>query len=208
MKKSRFTIGKKIGTGFGVAIFFMVVIFSITIQNVNTGNQTFEESKLLNERITLVETPSLNYIIELNNKIRKSKELITKWATVQLKDEDRDKVVYKKLVEEEVPELKKLINKVIKYWPEKEQEIMHQAFQDIDDLFALHKQITESLVTFTSYEDQSLTFVAEVMVYVSTVMLELVAVWTCAPARSSCMLTEPAPENTMLFTDPLSRPCT
>jgi serine phosphatase RsbU (regulator of sigma subunit)/CHASE3 domain sensor protein len=164
MKKSRFTIGRKIGTGFGVVIFFIVVIFSVTIQNVNTGTEIFEESKELNERITKVETPSLNHIIDLNNKIRKSKELITKWATVQLKDEDRDKVVYLALVEKEVPDIKRKINEVIEYWPKKEQEIMRQAFKEIDDLFTLHKDITGTLVTFTSYEDASLRFLCEVMV--------------------------------------------
>lgn len=164
MKKSRFTIGKKIGTGFGVVIFFIIFIFTLTTIYVNTGNETFEESKDLNERITGIETPSLNYIIELNNKISKSKELITKWATLQLKDEDRDKAVYQKLVEEEIPNIKKKINKVIKFWPEKEQKIMHNAFAKIDSLFTLHKQVTETLITFTSYEDQSLTFMAEILV--------------------------------------------
>lgn len=164
MSKIRFTIGKKIGTGFGVVIFFIILIFSVTIQNVNEGTNIFEESKELNERITNLETPSLNHIIDLNNKIRRSKELITKWATVQLKDEDRDKVDYAILIEEEIPEIKKKINEVIKNWPKKEQEIMQATFKDIDELFLLHQQITTSLVTFTSYEDASLRFLAEVMV--------------------------------------------
>ncbi len=164
MSKIRFTIGKKIGTGFGVVIFFMILIFSVTVQNVNEGTNIFEESKELNERITNLETPSLNHIIDLNNKIRRSKELITKWATVQLKDEDRDKVDYAILIEEEIPETKKRINEVIKNWPKKEQEIMLATFKDIDELFLLHQQITTSLVTFTSYEDPSLRFLAEVMV--------------------------------------------
>lgn len=164
MSKIRFTIGKKIGTGFGVVIFFIILIFSVTIQNVNEGTNIFEESKELNERITNLETPSLNHIIDLNNKIRRSKELITKWATVQLKDEDRDKVDYAILIEEEIPEIKKKINEVIKNWPKKEQQIMQATFRDIDELFLLHQQITTSLVTFTSYEDASLRFLAEVMV--------------------------------------------
>jgi serine phosphatase RsbU (regulator of sigma subunit)/HAMP domain-containing protein len=164
MRKNRFTIGKKIGTGFGVVIFFIIVIFSVTIQYVNTGNRIFEESKELNERITNVETPSLNLIIDLNNKIRMSKELITKWATVQLKDEDQDKAVYRNLLEKEIPVLKKEIYKLLEFWPEKEQDIMRKAFKDIDDLFELHQQITTTLVTFTSYEDASLRFLCEVMV--------------------------------------------
>lgn len=164
MRKNRFTIGKKIGTGFGVVIFFIIVIFIVTIQYVNTGNQIFEESKELNERITKVETPSLNLIIDLNNKIRMSKELITKWATVQLKDEDQDKAVYRDLIEKEIPALKKEIYKLLEFWPEKEQNIMRKTFNDIDDLFELHQQITTTLVTFTSYEDASLRFLCEVMV--------------------------------------------
>lgn len=164
MSKIRFTIGKKIGTGFGVIIFFIIVIFSVTIQNVNEGTTIFEESNELNNRITNVETPSLNLIIDLNNKIRRSKELITKWATVQLKDEDRDKLDYKILIEEEVPAIKKQINEVIKNWPKKEQAIMKKTFTDIDELFIMHKEITTTLVTFTSYEDASLRFLAEVMV--------------------------------------------
>lgn len=164
MRKNRFTIGKKIGTGFGVVIFFIIVIFIVTIQYVNTGNQIFEESKELNERITKVETPSLNLIIDLNNKIRMSKELITKWATVQLKDEDQDKAVYRNLIEKEIPQLKKEIYKLLEFWPEKEQDIMRRSFKDIDELFELHQQITNTLVTFTSYEDASLRFLCEVMV--------------------------------------------
>lgn len=164
MRRSRFNIGKKIGTGFGVVIFFIVVIFSLTIRYVNSGTQIFEESKELNERITNIETPSLNHIIDLNNKIRKSKELITKWATVQLKDEDQDKAVYTNLIEKEIPAIKRNIQSVIEFWPKKEQEIVRKAFKEIDELFLLHGQITSVLVTFISYEDASLRFLCEVMV--------------------------------------------
>ncbi|HRE96818.1 MAG TPA: hypothetical protein PK637_08640, partial [Flavobacteriales bacterium] len=65
--KFRFNIGRRIGLGFGVVIFFITVIFSVTVQNVISGLSIFEESKKLNEQITRIETPSVNLVIELSN---------------------------------------------------------------------------------------------------------------------------------------------
>ena len=53
----RFTIGKKIGTGFSVLILFIIVVFGATFLAVNNGISTFQENDLTStELIELIKT--------------------------------------------------------------------------------------------------------------------------------------------------------
>ena len=54
----RFTIGKKIGTGFGVLLFCVVVVFYTTYQTLNTSIE-------INEEITTVNNPTVASLEEL-----------------------------------------------------------------------------------------------------------------------------------------------
>jgi hypothetical protein len=115
--KLRFTIGRRIGIGFGVVIFFITLIFSVTIQNVISGLSIFEESKKLNDQITRVETPSVNLVIELSNLVQESKALITKWATEQSRDDNPDKLRLVTLMNKDIPRVSGQIREFTPNWP-------------------------------------------------------------------------------------------
>jgi len=160
----RFTIGRKIGISFGVVIFSIVVIFLITINNVVGGLEIFEQSKQLNEQITNIETPSLNLIIELSNDIQESKALITKWATEQSREDNPDKLRLLNLTNKEIPSIQEKINMYTKHWPGKEVEIITKVFEDIGELFDLHKEIRDSLVNFKDYDNPEKALMARFLV--------------------------------------------
>ena len=67
--KFRFTIGKRIGTGFGVLIFLVITVFTITYN-------TLDRSININEEITNVNNPSLSTLEELKLMAVRSKMLI------------------------------------------------------------------------------------------------------------------------------------
>jgi serine phosphatase RsbU (regulator of sigma subunit) len=162
--KFRFTIGRKIGLGFGVIIFFMVVVFAFTITTVISGLEIFRESNDLNERITTIETPSLNVLIELKNSVQESKALITKWASEQSREDNPDKQKLIKLTEQDIPYLKTELSRYTSHWPEDEVRLITNTFFEIDTLFGLHDSVKTNLVNFESYEDPEKAFFARFMV--------------------------------------------
>lgn len=162
--KFRFNIGRRIGLGFGVVIFFITVIFSVTVQNVISGLSIFEESKKLNEQITRIETPSVNLVIELSNLIQESKALITKWATEQSRDDNPDKLRLITLMNKELPRVKGQIKEFTNYWPLEEVTIIDSVFNNIEQLTGLYTQIQELLVTFEDYSDAERALMARFLV--------------------------------------------
>lgn len=162
--KIRFTIGRRIGIGFGVVIFFIVLIFSITIQNVISGLAIFEDTKNLNEKINEIEAPSVSLVTELTNDIQESKALITKWATEQSREDFPDKIKLVNLTEKIIPELQTRIKGYQKHWPEKEIDLIEGVYVDIVSLFDLHKSIRDSLVTFEDYENPEKALLARFLV--------------------------------------------
>ncbi|MEK6616639.1 MAG: histidine kinase, partial [Bacteroidota bacterium] len=82
----RFTIGRKIATGFGTLIFLTFVAFGLTLI-------TLTKSRQINDKITTLYTPSVNALQELNILVIRSKMLISNWVNIQQEDhEDKEKL--------------------------------------------------------------------------------------------------------------------
>lgn len=75
----RFTIGKKIGTGFGILILLTLIVFTITYF-------TLQDSRNINNRITNVHTPSVKALQELKLSILQTQILSEKWVKIPTKD--------------------------------------------------------------------------------------------------------------------------
>ncbi|HET6244414.1 MAG: SpoIIE family protein phosphatase [Bacteroidetes bacterium] len=149
--KFRFTIGRKIGFGFGTLILLTITAFFFTQNTIN-------KSKEINDEITNVISPSVGALEELNLMIVRSKMYITNWAFIQSSDDNFDKEKLRKLINEDYPELKRKINELSLNWSLDEQNTISSIFSLIELLFKEHKEIMTNLNSFSSYDDPTIVF--------------------------------------------------
>ncbi len=153
----RFTIGKKIGTGFGVLLFFIVIVSYITYNTLN-------DSIKINDEITNVNSPSVSSLEELKLLTVRSKMLIFNWIYFQSQADHPDKQKLNTLIEREYPHLEKNIKKLAVNWPESDRKKIKQVFKNLHDLFDLHGQVMELLPDWASYEDSQNKFLANFLI--------------------------------------------
>ncbi len=150
--KIRVTIGRKIGFGFGILIFFTLLAFFLTFKTTNS-------SKEINEEITNVVNPSVDALEELNLLLVKSKMLISKWAYFASSDDIDFKNQHRQLVFKDYPYLKEKLHKLSENWPPNEQEKLREIFGWLDLLFKEHKKVMNELNSIESYEDPLIVFI-------------------------------------------------
>lgn len=158
MGKFRFTIGKKIGLGFGIIILFIIIVFAVTLKSVHDGTDIFEQTSEISEFQTKVEKPSLADLSHLDRLLTTSKQLIVKWATVQLKEDDPDKLKLKSIMDDSIPAIKKRIQKLSQRWPKADMKQSVVIFNEIASLDTLYKEVQNTLVRFEDYEDPMKVF--------------------------------------------------
>lgn len=149
----RFTIGKKIGTGFGVVILAIVVVSLYT-------NKTLNESLHFLEQENVVYSPSEDALKDFKTLIIRSKMLISNWVHVQSRDDTADKDSLRSLIDGKYPALRKRIIDLSHYWKVSDQDAINILLDHSDALFDAHKEIMSELSTFESYEDFFLMSVA------------------------------------------------
>lgn len=156
-QKLRFTIGRKIGIGFGILIFLTNINFLATYI-------TLHGSKKINDSITQVYSPSVNALEDLNLLILRSRMYISNWVFIQSDENNPDKKRLQKLIKEEYPEVKQRIQRLAVNWDPSEKAAVDTIFANIEELFKMHMHVMELLNTFTSYEDPLVLFEARNMV--------------------------------------------
>lgn len=150
----RFTIGKRIGTGFGVLLFFVVIVFYTTYTTLNQSIQ-------INNEITDVNNPSVASLEELKLLTVRSKMLIFNWVYIQSPPDHPDKRKLNRLIERDYPFLRKKIQKLAIHWGEDDQKKIKQVFNSLSELFELHKDAKSLLPDWDSYEDAQNIFLAK-----------------------------------------------
>lgn len=156
--KLRFTIGRKIGIGFGVLIFLTLVAFLLT-------NITLKSSRQTTNQVTDVYTPSVGYLKDLNSLIIRSQMLINNWVYYQSNDSNPNKNEMRKVIRIQYPTLRKTIKTYEAKWSdEKTKKALDSVFVDIDSLFSQEKIIMSQLNSFISYEDPAALFIVRPMV--------------------------------------------
>lgn len=153
----RFTIGKKIGTGFGVLILFVVIVFYTTYETLNSSIK-------INDNITNVNNPSVASLEDLRLLVVRSKMLIFNWIYTQSESEHPDKQNLIRLKERDYPFIEKKIVSLSTNWAKKDQKKIAEVFQNIDNLFELHEEVKSLLPNWDSYEDSESKFLANFMV--------------------------------------------
>lgn len=151
--KFRFTIGRRIGLGFGILIFLTLFAFILT-QN------TLNKSRNINDAITNVISPSVAKLEELNLMVVRSKMYITNWVFITSSADNMDKVKLRKLINEDFPTLKSEIITLSKTWHQEEKNAVDKIFGQVESLFQSHDEVMKALNSFESYEDPISTFTA------------------------------------------------
>lgn len=149
----RFTIGKKIGAGFGALIFFMIIVFYTTYTTLNSSIE-------INDNISEINNPSLASLEELKLLTIRSKMLIFIWADTKLTDHpDKDKL--KLLIGHSYPKLKSKIATLSVNWSKKDINKVKNVFNDIHELFEIHQEVMATLPDFDSYDNTQNLFMAD-----------------------------------------------
>jgi serine phosphatase RsbU (regulator of sigma subunit)/CHASE3 domain sensor protein len=151
----RFTIGSKIGMGFGALIFLTLIAFGMTLY-------TLRQSREISDKINDVYFPSVNVLNELNSLTLRSRMLIISWKNTPKESENKLKL--HKLIKRDYPQLKTKIMSLAKTWNKEDQTAISYIFTLEDSLFQLDRQIMESLQSFDDYEDAEKIFRANSMI--------------------------------------------
>lgn len=156
--KINLSIAGKIGLGFGFLTMAVVFNTYLTIKTLNESNK-------VNEEISSIYSPSVDYLNELRELVNESKMLIRSWVYIDKKDDTHDKIKLRQLQHEDYPELHSKLSKISENW-----EISHRNQYDNiyiainDSLFRMHNMIMESLSNFDSYDDPEIIYVVNPMV--------------------------------------------
>ncbi len=151
--KFRFTIGRKIGLGFGIILFLFIVASVLT-------NSTLSNSRTKTDQVTEKINPSVESLKELNYQLMRSKLLITKWFYVQTGEDASDKKELRNLLDKEYPKLREKIRSFSANWSIEEKGIIEDIFLKTEQMFASYKDdIMSQLNSFATYDDAGVIFV-------------------------------------------------
>ena len=147
----KFTIGRRIGFGFGILILLTLGNFVLTIH-------TLFKSRHLSDQILTVYTPSVDALEDLHVLVLSSQKMMNFWVHVQSSDDHPDKQKLKVLINDSYPLLKKRLNWLSLNWSFEDRHHLSLILKDLDILFTEYKSVMKQLNTFASYEDASVVF--------------------------------------------------
>lgn len=153
----KFSIGKKIGSGFAVLILLTSVAFVFTVNIVN-------DSKNKTDDVVGQLAPSVSELKELNLLIQRSGTDITQWMFNSSTSSDiafREDL--KRIIEVEFPAQKNDLLKISENWNEEEKKKIKSIFLRVESIFRLYKaDIMSQLTTPEDYQDALKTSVARI----------------------------------------------
>src|ERR1700744_5044728 len=152
----KFTIGKKIGAGFGLVILLTLIAFLFT-------NVVINDSKKQTDQVVQVVTPSVTYLESFHLELQRSQILVTKWYHVQSPDDDPFKKELRELIKYQYPEVKKRIDSLSVNWTRDEKTQAKTIFSLTDKLFVRYQdEIMKPLNSFSAYDDADIKFPVQI----------------------------------------------
>lgn len=148
----RFNIGRKIGFGFGILIVLTLVLFVIT-------HFRLQDSRILNDRINNVYSPTTANLQELRFMILESTSLIAKWPT-EPKSDEPFKLRLNKIMDVEYPELQVKLESLLEQQEGAEEDSLNLIFDEISALFISYQELKDIYSDFESYGDLQNDFFA------------------------------------------------
>ncbi len=150
----RFTIGRRIGTGFSTLIGLTIVAFVLTLSTVT-------ESKKKTEEVVDQVAPSVAALKEYNFLLQRSQTLISKWYySKNVNDGGRSEL--ENLITQDYPKQCRDLREISKNWTSSEEvKALRQITSKTDAVFLTYQQeIMKPLNSLESYEDVSVYFPA------------------------------------------------
>ncbi|MCC6540905.1 MAG: hypothetical protein IT225_01670, partial [Flavobacteriales bacterium] len=142
----RLTIGRRIGMGFGLFIFFALLVVVLT-------NRSLERSRGINNEINEVYSPSVDALVRLRNITVSAHMLIKHWALLESRADAPEKTNLVDLTSRELPQLLDRIDTLMADWQHEEVALMGQITVEMRELFSIHDRIKELLPSLESYSD-------------------------------------------------------
>ncbi|MGV3638515.1 MAG: hypothetical protein ACO1NQ_12825, partial [Flavobacteriales bacterium] len=142
----RLTIGRRIGMGFGLFIFFALLVVILT-------NSTLERSRNINDQINNVYSPSVDALVRLRNLTVNAHMLIKHWALLESRADAPEKTNLVDLTNRELPQLLDQIDTLMADWDHEDVALMGQITVEMRELFDLHERIKVLLPSLESYSD-------------------------------------------------------
>jgi serine phosphatase RsbU (regulator of sigma subunit) len=144
--RPRFTISRKIGSGFAVLLFTTLVVFFLTYD-------TLKEGREINDKITNVYNPSVSALEKLKSAILRSRTSINHWAYVQSREDTKEKMSLLALVNEEIPELKSQVDSLSINWTDRERRKKEKVYSELSELLKMYDVVRVTLSDMRSYDD-------------------------------------------------------
>ena len=161
----RFTIGKKIGTGFGVLILFIIIVFGGTFWAVYDGIKTFKELDKTSNQLINILTPSKEYVVALKSLTVESRQLASQWLSDQSRNDVEHKMRFKDIINEAIPNKLQQLEEISKKWSDQEDvEIFNAIKSQYELVFTDYHQIMDLLPNISSYDDPFSLFSARILV--------------------------------------------
>jgi serine phosphatase RsbU (regulator of sigma subunit)/HAMP domain-containing protein len=151
--KFRFTIGRKLYTGFGIFIFATLVVFLLT-------NQTLNNSRKINDRINQVYIPSVEQLEKLRYEINRTRMLITNWAFVQSREDTQEKLTLNQISQEDLPETVSKIEDLSLNWSQNEISRKQKILTGLNELLEMYDVVKAELPDMQSYDEDFHVFFA------------------------------------------------
>lgn len=142
----RMTIGRKIGMGFGLFIFFALLVVMLT-------NSTLEKGRGINDQINQVYSPSVDALVRLRNLTMNSQMLIKHWALLESRADAPEKTALVRITSQELPALLDRIDTLMANWDAGEVALMNRITTEMGALFEQHETIKGMLPSLESYSD-------------------------------------------------------
>jgi len=142
----RLTIGRKIGMGFGLFIFFALLVVVLT-------SRSLERSRRINEQINTVYSPSVDALVRLRNLVVNAHTLAKQWALLESIADAPEKTALAELTDRELPRLLDRLDTLMAHWEPDEVARMSRITTEMRAMFDLHDHIKALLPSLESYSD-------------------------------------------------------
>jgi methyl-accepting chemotaxis protein len=148
----RLKIAAKIGLGFGL------VTVAVIVNGILTSN-ALQKSRIVNDKITNVYSPSLEWINKMYGSISDTRMLIKSWVHIDKISDTPDKLQLKKLHSTDYPAIIDTLKSLSGLWSDAHKTMLTEIDAMIrDTLFPKHQYIMDQLNSFESYDDPFVVF--------------------------------------------------
>ena len=151
----RFTVGKKIGLGFGVVLILLLTVFASTLFVVVEAEDTLDKSIKANDKFLNVDQPSVYQLSHLKKELTNTQMFMQQWVTVQSRKDASFKVAASKLIDTLIPKDTVNINELLPGWKNNKEHIELYSYVNNNINLLLNGynfNVREQLVDFSSYE--------------------------------------------------------